>query len=62
MQEAATRLQSDPKSDPVTGAMLGMGNGANGPSSNGRTAAELSPDDAVANAKSQRQSPPRKHS
>ena len=62
VQEAATRLQSDPNSDPVTGAMLGMDNGANGPSANGRTAAELSPDAAVANAKSQRQSPPHKHS
>ena len=27
VNRAAMRLQSDPKSDPVTGAMLGMDNG-----------------------------------
>jgi Mn-containing catalase len=45
VNQAALRLQSDPKSDPVTGAMLGMdgGDGSQGASENGRTAAELSP-------------------
>ena len=34
-KKAAMRLQSDPKSDPTTGAMLGMGAGRNGTVGNG---------------------------
>jgi Mn-containing catalase len=42
VNRAALRLQSDPKSDPVTGAMLGMDNGTHGPSGNGMAAAGAS--------------------
>ena len=54
VNRAAMRLQSDPKSDPVTGAMLGMDNGTHGPSGNERAAAASSPLGAKIEAKSQR--------
>ena len=62
VQRAATRLQSDPKSDPVTGAMLGMEEGAEVPSANGRTAAEMSPKSPTAPAKTPKRPPHGKHS
>jgi Mn-containing catalase len=54
VNQAAMRLQSDPKSDPVTGAMLGMDNGTSGPSGNGRSAAALSPKAAKMEAKTRK--------
>jgi Mn-containing catalase len=54
VNEAAARLKSDPESDPVTGAMLGMGEDTNTAEGNGHTALELDPKAAVANAKGPR--------
>ncbi len=60
VNRAAMRLQSDPKSDPVTGAMLGMDNGTRDPSGNGRAAAASSPLGAKMEAKSQKSRPSRR--
>jgi hypothetical protein len=46
------RLQSDPKSDPTTGAMLGMSSGNNGATGNGIDAMEADPQAAKRNAMS----------
>jgi Mn-containing catalase len=62
VNQASMRLQSDPKSDPVTGAMLGMANGAEGPTGDGYTAASMGPKAAKIEAKSQKSSPSGKHS
>jgi len=62
VQQAAVRLQSDPKSDPVTGAMLGMEAGADGPAGNGRTPAEMSPKAPAADTKTHKSPPHGKHS
>jgi Mn-containing catalase len=51
VQQSAMRLQSDLKADPVTGAMLGMDTGANGPSGNRVSAEQASPRAAKENAK-----------
>lgn len=61
VNRAAMRLQSDPKSDPVTGAMLGMANGADdAPAGNGATAAAASsPLGAKFATKSQKSRPSR---
>ena len=61
VNQAAARLQSDPKSDPVTGAMLGMGESTNAPTGNGGTAAERTAN-APANANTPRDEPSSKHS
>jgi len=53
VEKAAMRLQSKPGSDPLTGAMLGMG-GANGSSS--ALASQMDPKAAQANAQQQMQS------
>lgn len=55
VNEAATRLQSDPKSDPVTGAMLGMGDDMSAVGGN-EHADEPDPKAAAAHAKT-RQKP-----
>lgn len=55
VNEAATRLQSDPKSDPVTGAMLGMGDDMSAVGGN-EHADEPDPKAATAHAKT-RQKP-----
>jgi Mn-containing catalase len=62
LDEAATRLRSDPKSDPVTGAMLGMGEAVRPGEGNGHSDIETDPPAAAANAKTRK--PPRsgKHS
>jgi Mn-containing catalase len=52
VKQAAVRLQSDPKADPMTGAMLGMDTGANGPSGNDVSALQAGPKAAKSNAKS----------
>ena len=57
VNRAAVRLQSDPKSDPVTGAMLGMDNGTHGPSGNAKAAAASSPLGAKLNAQTAKNSP-----
>lgn len=57
VNRAALRLQSDPKSDPVTGAMLGMDNGSDGPSGNGMSAAGASLTGAKADGKTQKARP-----
>jgi Mn-containing catalase len=62
VNQAAMRLQSDPKSDPVTGAMLGMDGGEHGPSGNGRSAAKMSPKAAKEDAKTHRDSHGKRHS
>jgi Mn-containing catalase len=54
VNRASVRLQSDPKSDPVTGAMLGMDNGTHGPSGNGYNAAAMGPKAAKIEAKTQK--------
>ena len=57
VKKAAARLQSDPVSDPVTGAMLGMGTVAAAVGGQGTgSAAELDPQAAKTNAKAQKQS------
>jgi Mn-containing catalase len=53
VKKAAMRLQSDPKSDPTTGAMLGMSAGKNGATGNGADALEADPQAAKRNAQSQ---------
>jgi Mn-containing catalase len=50
VKKAAMRLQSDAKSDPTTGAMLGMGTGGNG--ANGNGGYETDPQAAKTNAES----------
>jgi Mn-containing catalase len=62
VKRAAMRLQSDLKSDPVTGAMLGMDNGTQDPSGNGHSAAALSPKAPKIEAKTHKSSPSGKHS
>jgi Mn-containing catalase len=62
VNRASMRLKSDPKSDPVTGAMLGMDNGTQGLSGNGYSAAAMGPKAAKMEAKSQKTSPSGKHS
>lgn len=59
LKESSTRLQSDPKGDPITGAMLGMGATADGVPVEARKAAQLSQAAAAAAAKGPR---PSKHS
>jgi Mn-containing catalase len=60
VNRAAMRLQSDPKSDPVTGAMLGMADRAHVPSDNGAAAAAASsPLGAKFETKSQKSRPDR---
>jgi len=51
VSEVAGRLMSDLDSDPVTGAMLGMGEGTNAAEGNGHTAAELDRKAAAAQAR-----------
>jgi len=60
VNQAALRLQSDPKSDPVTGAMLGMDNGTHGPSGNGLAAAGASLTGAKVQGKAQKSPPPKR--
>jgi Mn-containing catalase len=64
VNQAALRLQSDPKSDPVTGAMLGMdgGDGSQDGSGNGRSAAEMGSKAAKSGPQSQKGSSSRKPS
>jgi Mn-containing catalase len=62
VNRAAMRLQSDPKSDPVTGAMLGMDNGTSGASGNGHSAAGAHAKAAKMGANTQKTSPSGKHS
>jgi len=64
VNQAALRLQSDPKSDPVTGAMLGMdrGDGSQDVSGNRRAAAEMGPKPTKSGPQSQKGSPSRKPS
>jgi Mn-containing catalase len=59
VNEAATRLQSDPKSDPVTGAMLGMGDDMSAAAGNGH--ADESDPKAAGNAKARRKPASGKH-
>lgn len=58
-KQSAVRLQSDLKADPLTGAMLGMDTGLNGPSGNGISAASASPKAAKENARTQESKRPR---
>ncbi len=60
LNRAAVRLQSDPQSDPVTGAMLGMENGTHDPTGNGAAAAASSRSGAQLDAKSQKSRPGRR--
>jgi Mn-containing catalase len=53
VKKSALRLQSDLKSDPTTGAMLGMAAGKNGATGNGADALEADPQAAKHNAESQ---------
>jgi Mn-containing catalase len=55
-KQSAIRLQSDLKADPITGAMLGMDPGLDGPSGNGSSAASANPKAAKENADSRRSS------
>jgi Mn-containing catalase len=57
VNEAALRLRSDPSSDPVTGAMLGMGERTNGAEGNGHTTGKPDPKAVAAHAKGPRRSP-----
>ena len=61
VKQAAMRLQSDPKSDPTTGAMLGMSAGKNGATGNGVDALEADPQAARNNAASHKAKPRGKH-
>jgi len=54
VKKAATRLQSNPNSDPMTGAMLGMGAADGGSTGNGGMA--MDPKAAQLNAQQQMQS------
>jgi hypothetical protein len=53
VKKSAARLQSDPKSDPTTGAMLGMSMGDNGPTGNAADVLQADPQAAKRNAESQ---------
>jgi Mn-containing catalase len=58
VNEAAVRLQSDPNSDPLTGAMLGMDADGNGAAAgNGHTVVDRDPNAAAASAKGPRGRP-----
>lgn len=61
VKQSAMRLQSDPKSDPTTGAMLGMAAGPNGATGNGVDALESHPKAAKHNAKEQKSNGRTKH-
>jgi Mn-containing catalase len=52
-KKSAMRLQSDPKSNPTTGAMLGMAVGDNGATGNGVDVLEADPQAAKRNAENQ---------
>jgi Mn-containing catalase len=54
-KQSALRLQSDLKADPVTGAMLGMGTGANGSAGNKAGAEKASPKAAKEIAKTHKE-------
>jgi Mn-containing catalase len=62
VNRAAMRLQSDPKSDPVTGAMLGMDDGTQGPPGNGHKVPVNGPKAAKIEAKSHKSPPSGGHS
>src|ERR1700761_1065935 len=55
IKQSALRLKSDPKSDPTTGAMLGMAVGKNGATGNGHDVLEADPQAARRNAENQAQ-------
>ena len=62
VNRASMRLRSDPGSDPVTGAMLGLDDGSRSPSENGYSSAAMGPKAAKIEAKSRKSSPSGKHS